>query len=241
MKSRLLILIFIFVVPFGVTSAQTLRIVGKKVTYTRVNPRFDFKRTFTINYPKVKSVNRSVSRRIENILSYESVLGLKLEDELDKNQWLQKADYRIQYNNYGILCIELWIEGLGAYSSAESKIVSVNSRLGRQLRPSDVFTNTFTLAPIVRRAQLKEKRSALDYINRQEPDADEPELLFGDRQFEVSDLAGFEVRPRGLIFHYKYNFPHSAILYEPAGEYFYTWKQLKRFIKKEGLLGQFIR
>ena len=83
--------------------------------------------------------------------------------------------------------------------------------------------------------------SRLDEQAVEDPDADDPGILFGSRRFSSKDLDGYEVSVKGVTFHYKYAFPHVAIVYEPAGEFFYTWAQLKPYIKAGGLLSRFKR
>ncbi|MEP6847432.1 MAG: hypothetical protein ABI999_01160 [Acidobacteriota bacterium] len=45
----------------------------------------------------------------------------------------------------------------------------------------------------------------------------------------------------GITILYDYQFPHVALAVQPDGRYFFTWQQLKPFIKQGGLLHQFVR
>jgi hypothetical protein len=58
---------------------------------------------------------------------------------------------------------------------------------------------------------------------------------------EYKDLSGFFVSEKGITFLYDYNFAHVVEACEPEKEYFFSWLRLKPFIKREGLLGKFIR
>jgi hypothetical protein len=58
--------------------------------------------------------------------------------------------------------------------------------------------------------------------------------------FEIENLDDFSVGRRGITFLYDAGFPHAIKAFEPQGKYFFTYSELKPYIKLEGLLGQFI-
>ena len=225
----------------GGIGAQTVTVTPRKVTYKRPKPQEDFKKTFTITYPKVRAATPALSAKIERSLSYESVLGLRLNDELTKYQWLEEADFEVKYNKNGILCLDESMDGSAAYPDGTSKIVCVDTRTGVRARPADLFTNLVGLTAMVRKAQETEKRNAIPQIKKENPDVDQPELLFGDKHFTSKDLDGFEVSDKGVTFHYDYDFPHVAEGIQPEGNFFYTWAQLRPYIKKGGLLTRVAR
>ncbi len=225
----------------GGIGAQTVTVTPRKVTYKRPKPQEDFKKTFTITYPKVRAATPALSAKIERSLSYESVLGLRLNDELTKYQWLEEADFEVKYNKNGILCLDESMDGSAAYPDGTSKIVCVDTRTGVRARPADLFTNLVGLTAMVRRAQETEKRTAIPQIKKETPEVDQPELLFGDKHFTSKDLDGFEVSDKGVTFHYDYDFPHVAEGIQPEGNFFYTWAQLRPYIKKGGLLTRVAR
>ena len=121
-----LLLIFIAALVSNV-SAQSVVVYGKKVTYTRKRPISDGKRTFTINYPKVKAATPALSRKIETAIRYD----INLRDEINDSQWLYEADYDVGYNKHGILSITLTIDGSGAYPSGSTNHVVVNLKTGQ--------------------------------------------------------------------------------------------------------------
>jgi len=239
MKMKLaLLLIAAFPLVVG---AQSVTVTPKKVTYKRVKPIADYKRSFEITYPKVRAATPALSQKIEHSISYQSVLDLRLNDELKDTQWLESADFDVKYNKNGILCKELSMEGSGAYPSGTSKIVCVDTRTGVRARPADVFTNIVGLTAMVRKTQEAEKRKAIPQIKKDNPDVEQPELLFGDKHLTSKDLDGYEVSDRGVTFHYDYEFPHVAQALQPDGTYFYTWSQLRPYIKRGGLLTRVAR
>lgn len=221
--------------------AQTVTVTPKKITYRRPKPRNDSKKQFTITYPKVKASSPALSARIERAISYESVLDLRLKDELNGYQWLEEAGFEVKYNKNGILCVDEYMEGTAAYPSDFTKIVCADTRIGVRARPADAFTNLVGLTAMVRKAQEKEKREAIPRIKKDNSDVDDPALLFGDKHFIQKDLDGYEVSDKGVTFHYRYEFPHVAQGMQPDGNFFYTWAQLRPYIKKGGLLTRVAR
>ena len=59
-------------------------------------------------------------------------------------------------------------------------------------------------------------------------------------EFKSENLDDFSVGAKGLTFLYDAGYPHAIQAFEPSGRYFFRYSQLKPYIKREGLLGQFI-
>jgi len=233
-------LFIVAICTIGIT-AQTVTVTPSKVTYKRPRPQNEYKKTFTITYPKVKAATPALSRRMERIFSYESVLGLRLNEELTKYQWLEEADFDVNYNKNGILCMQLSMDGSAAYPDGIIKVICADTTLGVRAGPTDVFTNIPGLTAVVRKVQEQEMRDALPRIKKDEPEMDRPEELFGDRHFTEKDLDGYEIGDNGVTFHYDYEFIHAARALEPEGTFFFTWAQLRPYIKKGGLLTRVAR
>ncbi len=240
MKIRIsLALILIAVFCIGI-SAQSVVVTGKKVTYTRKKPFSDYKRTFTINYPKIKASTRALSKKIEAAISYSSVLHLDLKDELDDLQWLDEADYQVGYNKNGILSIALSMSGSAAYPDGVTKRVIVDLKTGKRVTTNDLFTNVPGLLSLVKKAMDKEIAQAVVDIKKDpENNEQDPEELFKDSaQYNPLKLDDFSVAGNGVTFYYDYGFPHVIQALQPAGEFMFTWKQLKPYIKAGGLLSR---
>ncbi len=245
MKIRLSLVLILIAILCGGLSAQSVVVTGKKVTYTRKKPIVDYKKTFTINYPKVKAATPALSKKIEGALSYGSVLGLKLEEEFggpDGYQWLEEANYKVKYNKNGILCVDLWMEGTGAYSWGTSKVVVIDTQKGVRVLPGNVFTNPKGIVKLIEPKQEREIQETITRVKKEEESYENNiKELFNNRRFSERDIDHFDVSDTGVTFHYDYGFPHVALAYEPDGEFMFTWKQLKPYIKRDGLLAQFVR
>jgi hypothetical protein len=60
-------------------------------------------------------------------------------------------------------------------------------------------------------------------------------------KFKRSNLDDFSISDKGLTFLYDAEFPHVVQALQPAGEYFFSYAELRPYIRREGLLGTFIR
>jgi len=66
--------------------AQSVVITSKKTVYKRPRPLMDFKKSFTVNRPKVKAATVALSKKIENTIGYEEVYGLNIKEEIGEIQ-----------------------------------------------------------------------------------------------------------------------------------------------------------
>lgn len=236
-------LILLCILAFSAVSfAQSVSITKRKVTYTRPKPIADFKKTFTVNYPKVKAATPAVSRKIENTISYAKIFEFNLQEEKTEIQWLEEADFEIGYNKNGILSILLSMSGTGAYPSVATKTIVVDLKTGNQIKPADIFTNLNGLAAENKKRQQDEMKKAREDYKKDAETADfDGSPYFDDADFKLENLNNYKITDEGVTFMYDYGFPHVALALQPDGEYLFTWAELKPYIKKGGLLEKFNR
>ena len=238
MRNKIILWVALLLALATVVLAQSVKITTHKQTYKRTGKDVpDFKRSFTVNYPKVAGAN---GKKIEAILNYEKAFDFKLQEEIKEMYWLETADYTVNYNNHNILDVTLFIEGSGAYPDSSLKYLVINSKTGTRVKPSDVFTNLNGLAALGQKAQQAEIKEETVRLKKDEPDFD-PGEYFNDAKFTTENLWAFTVSDKGLIFHYSYDFPHVIQALEPVGDYFFSWAELKPYIKKDGLFGRFVK
>ncbi len=242
MKTKILFgLILIIFCSFTVFS-QSVRITPKKVTYKRLNPIADFKKTFIVTYPKVKAATPALSRKIEKTISFEKVSNLNIEEEKTEIQWLEEADYEVGYNKNGILSMTLFVTGTGAYPSGFQKTVVVDLKTGNRVAPRDVFINLGRLAAKAKNSQKAEVEVSLKEIKSDPANKDYLDFnYFENTNFTVENLEEFAVSDKGVTFIYDYGFAHVIRALQPEGRYFFSWADLKPFIKRDGLLVKFVR
>ncbi len=236
-----------FIVLVGLSLAptvlgQSVRITPKKVIFTRPKPMMDFKKEFTVTYPKISGVSRPLAAKIEKTISYASVMKLRVKDELADFQWLEEATFDVDYNKRGILSVYLTLMGTGAYSSSFGKNVVVDLKTGNRVTPATAFVNLDRLAAICRQRQEEEMKASLEAIKREEPDfAASASEFFKIAKFKAANLDWFLIDDNGVTFVYEYGFPRIALNLQPEGRYVFSWSELKPFIRRGGLLGRFIR
>ncbi len=243
MKTRFLVTTLFAIAAFaGLVHSQKVVVTGNKVTYIRPKPLADFKKTFTINHPVVTAATQSLSVKIESAISFQKVIPLDIAEEVNEIQWLENADYEVLYNDNGALCVALSIEGSGAYPSGSTKTVVADTLIGDRVKPADTFKNLSGLVALVRKAQKAEIAKAIKAI-RKDPDFRDPDpkTLFASTNFKTEDLDWFSISNKGVTFNYDYGFPHVIQALQPDGKFFFSWKQLKPYIKSGSLLSRVAR
>ncbi len=201
----------------------------------------DFKKTFTVIRPKVKAANQAIAKKVETAISYEKNFDFNVQEEINEIQWLEEASYTVDYNKNGILGVTLTVSGSGAYPSDSNKPVVVDLKSGSKVLAKDVFVNLSELALKGKKVQKAEIVKAINEIKKENPDEENPATLFESSDFTIQNLDKFSVGDKGITFWYDYGFPHVIQALQPEGRYFFSWAQLKPFIKRGSLLSQFVR
>ncbi len=241
MKIRIFLLVAILLAFSSIEFAQTVKITPKQVSYNRPKTiENEYKRSFKITYPKVSGAS---GKKIESVLNYEKIFDYKLKYQIrGEDTWLDEISYDVNYNKNGILDVLISMEGSGAYPSVTNRYFVVNTKSGSRVRPVDVFTNLAALASKAKAKQKAEVRKTKAELKADPEAADfDASEYFNNAKFMSKDLNEFSVSEKGVTFRYDYGFPHVALAYQPSGEYFFTWKELRPFIKKGSLFAQFAK
>ncbi len=238
-------MICVLLVPLTILGqSDRLVVVPQKIEYKRTGRNVpDYKKTFEVRYPIIKSgPKRSVIKKIERQINYWKVFDMSFRESINDDHWLSSFDYEIKYNKNYIFIIWLRMEGVGAYPDSVSGYFAFDVRSGRRLTLQDLFTSSSLprLTQKIRAAIQKELKdnpeAKTEYEQRIE--------VYGDESFprpehlRLQDLDGFSISDRGMTFIYNYGFPHVIKALQPPGEFTFTWKQLKPYIKPSGLLSR---
>lgn len=242
MKIKILLaMLFVFALSFT-AFAQTVKITPKKTVYKRKNPEAaDYKRTFTITYPKVSGVSAALIKKIEANLSFEKAFDFTLKEEINEQYSLDSASYEVLYNKFGILNVLLIGEVSGAYPTTLQKSVNIDAKTGERIKAADIFTKLTELAAKVKKAQEAEIKKGVAVIKKEAPDLENPMEFFGTTDYTTENLDDFSAGDKGITFRFDYEFPHVALALQPDGRFFFSWAQLKPYIKRDGLLARFVR
>lgn len=243
MKSTLIALVAFAILFAASVTAQTVTITGQKKVYTRTKPISGYKKTFTVRRPIAKAATPALSRKISALIDPVNVLEIDLKEELTEMQWLSEADFEEVFNKDGVLTMQLWMEGSGAYTDGVTKYVVIDVAKGDRLTLAAAFTDLPGLIAAVKKKQDAEVEKTIKEIKADPEFAadDDPKRLFEYTNFEEKDLDNFAVDMAGVAFFYDYGFPNVIKALEPTGEYRLSWSEIKPFIKQDGLLARFVR
>ncbi len=241
MKIKFLSLLLFTFCFSSISFSQSVVITPKKVVYKRPKPIQDSKKSFVVIRPQVKAATPALSKKIETAISYEKNNDFNLKDELGDFQWLEEASYEVKYNKNGLLDIILTSEGSAAYPSSIVKEVVIDTKTGNRTTAANVFTNLKNLTAKVKNSQKAEIKKAIIGLKKEMPKDDDPARFFTDSNYTIENLDDFSVSDKGVTFIYDYGFVHAVQALQPDGRYFFSWTELKPFIRRGGLLEQFVR
>lgn len=226
-------------ISFSFASAQSVIITPRKSVHRRPKPQHEQKATFTVRRPIAKASTPALSKKITAAISPEKVLDLNIREELTEYQWLEEADYKILFNQNGVLCVEEWMVGTAAYPDSLTRRVVVDIANGTVVGPADILKDLTALAVLVKKKQAAEVAAATAEM-KSEPDA-RPDELFSETNFTVKDFKQFSIDPKGVTIYYDYGFPHVVEAWEPPGEFRFSWAEIKPFVRTDSLLARFVR
>lgn len=241
MKKYFFAILIVTLVLTASAVAQSVVITPKETVYKRPKPMGDHKKTFTVTRPIVKASTPALSKKIQDAISFEKVSEINIKEELTEIQWLEEADFKVNYNTKGLLDISLFVQGTGAYPSGFTRTVVIDLKNGNRVTPAMVFTDLDGLAAKVKELQKKEIETGIADIKKDDPETENPAQLFESADFKTENLADFTIEEEGITFTYDYGFPHVIQALQPEGRFFFKWADLKSHIKPAGLFGQFVR
>lgn len=246
-----LFLIFILVLIFvNICLSQSVKILPKKVEYQRTNPEiYESRRTFEITYPVITSrLKTSVRKKLKKNLSYWRIFKTPFQDHFEGG-WTSSISYKTLYNQNNILALSFTWEGVGAYpdSSTEYRVISLKT--GKSVGIKNIFERNslgnllvrIRKAIRIRENQTKKESSSCFAGTIDMYREAYPEFHPFPEKIKYKDLSGFFVTEKGVTFLYDYGFPHISEACEPEKEHFFSWVDLKPFIKRDSLLARFIR
>lgn len=246
--------IFAFLLMFIAVSmgfAQVVRITAKKTVYTRKGrdvPKE--KKTFAVTYPLVSgAMPLATKKKLENTISYWRVFETTLKENQGEYHWLSELSYAVNYNKNGVLDVALTQEGVGAYPDGSTVDLIIDLKTGEQIKFNDAFkADSFTKFAEMVNVKLKiETKKIIQTIdkgafgeNGKEADDSIKEQL-GALSFTAEAFDQYSINDKGVTIIYDAGFPHVIQAAQPDGRYFFTWNEVKPFIKRDGLLAKFVR
>lgn len=262
MAKKLTVTIVVILILASNSFAQSVIIKPRKVIYTKddiipENPIIDRGdggnaaardwEAVTVIYPQVSGIDSLVAQNLEAAFD-----GYYLQDSLGRSplsfpELVSKKgqglhNYKVNYNDNGLLDISFhWKLILGhLYEELYTIVFDVNS--GARVMPQHVFMNTSGLVAMIKKAQQLEVKQAIATMKKN--DRLYAMCSFVKKEFRgkfsARNLANFSISDKGITFLYNYNKEHMCVDTYPTGRYFFTWSQVKPFIKPAGMFGNFI-
>lgn len=206
---------------------------------------FPGKKTATVTYPVISGLkDLKVLRRVQSILQIKNAFDTSLA-EYRQDTWLEEFGYKVNYNKNSILDITFTQSGSGAYPDTHTKHFAVDLKDGRLIKASDVFVKDKlpTLSAMVNRKLQSELLKILADLGQSKSDPEDIRISkeAGEvLEFKIENLDDFSVGARGITFLYDAGYPHAIQAFEPDGRYFFSYAELKPYIKRDSILGQFV-
>ncbi|HUS09999.1 MAG TPA: hypothetical protein VMZ30_05990 [Pyrinomonadaceae bacterium] len=206
--------------------------------------RFPHKKRAVVTYPVVSGLSSEVLRRVRAILDFKNIFDYSLK-EYREDTWLDEFDYVVNHNGNSLLDITFSQSGSAAYPDDQSKHFLIDLRNGKVIKAADVFL-TERLAPLATSVNQKlqaELKTILQELSESKSDAEDIRIAREAQEplrFTLEDLDNFSVGRKGITFLYDAGYPHVIQAFEPVGRYFFSYSELKPYIKPDGPLGQFL-
>ena len=212
----------------------------------RIVRDFPEKKRATIKYPLVSGLaDARVLRRVQSVLQLKRVFDTSVA-EYRQDNWLEAFGYEVNYNKNYILDITFTQDGSGAYPDTHTRHFAINLKNGYVIKASDAFIGDKlpTLASLVSAKFQAELKQILTDLAESKSDAEDIRVAKEAQEaleFKLSDIDDFSIGDKGITFLYDAGYPHAIQAFEPEGRYFFTYAELKPFIKRDGPLGQFVK
>jgi antitoxin component of MazEF toxin-antitoxin module len=206
-----------------------------------------YRKTAKVRYPLISGLkDPAVLAKVQTAVSLKTMMGRSLAElraELQENYWLTDIDYQVNYNQNFLLDLTYTIEGIGAYLSHYEKQVTVDLKTGQKLRSHDVFKRESLGTIAAQVDQVMQAEIAQKIVDLEKAGADDVDIRphLGPAKFRVKQVDDFELNDKGVTFRYDFDFPHVMKAAEPVGRYFFTYAQLKSYIRPDGPLAPFVK
>ena len=207
---------------------------------------FPNKKRATVTYPIISGLkNATVLRRVQANLQVKNVFDSSIAEYRDGN-WLMEFSYKVNYNKNGLLDITFTQDGLGAYPDTQTRHFAINLKNGNVIKASDVFiaSSLPALRTMLDGKLQSELKEILESLKNSKSDPEDVRIASEAQEpqgYTIENLDDFEVGAKGVTFLYDAGYPHVIQAFEPNGRYFFSYLELKPFVRRDGPLGLFIQ
>ena len=196
-----------------------------------------------LDWPRINgSLPKKVLDKMNRIISIDSICMESIQ-EIQSNYekcacGTVGSGFSVNFNKHNLLSLSISVETMGAYPDGYLKSFNFNTRTG-SLVYLDSLIKKDSMASLVSRlnSELKKRMEEANAIA--EEDAEKPEegdsmeTLFERTEFSKEDLKSFTITEKGINFYFDFGFPHAFQSLEPAGDFFISKEELKKYLKED--------
>jgi hypothetical protein len=207
---------------------------------------FPEKKRATVTYPIISGLkDAKVLRRVQSILQVKNVFDSSIAQYREDN-WLEEFSYKVNYNKNNILDVTFTQDGSGAYPDTQTRHFAINLMNGSVIKASHVFVTGKLpeLQAMVNEKLQSELKEILESLRDSKSDPEDVRIASEAQEaldYKSEDLDNFEVGAKGITFLYDAGYPHVIQAFEPDGRYFFSYSELRSYLKPDGPLGQFVQ
>ena len=186
--------------------------------------------------PVVTGLRPPILKKIRKELELKKVLNEQY--MFYKNHYMFGFDYRVTYNRNYILAITFsW----NAYFADHEKAVAFDLRDGSLIKPEDLFHED-RVPELVKLIDQKLQAELQQMIRDREGNIEFAwKAENATLRVTSDDLVEFAISDKGITFFYDPHFSHQRAWAEPEGRYFFTYSELKSFLKPKSVVSQFVK
>ncbi len=156
---------------------------------------------------------------------------------------LTNIDYEIILNDKGILSFINKNEFIAAHPTTNMEYFCFDLKTGKKIesnqKQEDIFSSPKQKQVFMQ--GLKTKIEARGKEKMKELDAETtPELSERIKSISLENVT-FMITPKGIDYIYSYDLPHVMQAIEPEITYSFSWQELDKFVKKDGVLAPFYK
>jgi hypothetical protein len=231
---------------------ETLKREAEKEAEEGAEEEAEKGREADVHYPVFSGLPPAVLKELQASAGLKAGTETSLEEwraEFQDSWWLVEIDYEVTYNRHGILCLTYRIDGMGAYPNTSTADLAADLQTGRRLTAKDLFKPAALeeLAAKVDRLRsaavekaTQENRAYLEGNQMTEEDLMGTMDQAVKSRFGVENLDRFRLDDKGVTFVYDFEFPHVNEAFEPSGEFFVSYEELRPYINPEGPLTRLV-
>ncbi|MEN9649621.1 MAG: hypothetical protein RL094_588 [Candidatus Parcubacteria bacterium] len=232
------------------TSSATTTLADAR-TSTHVYPKtieYPFE-TFTkkLTFPQLRNIPlKSVETAILEEIDIPAVTHSEINDIQSEEHGIVEMDYSVNYDKNNILSLSIGVDTMGAYPDYFTSNFNFDVRTGKQIKLEDIIAprKIDALISLLNTKLAANVEDAYKFARVNNPDNREGECTVDTIKEQLPDSVKFDknaidmsITSEGIAFYFEYGFAHVVRACQPEQVARMTYKELKEYLKADGLLG----